>query len=51
MDSSVKSRDGYLFPDFSKKRQDETRQVMCSHGISRHLHGKFRTKEGLHRCK
>jgi hypothetical protein len=46
MGTPVKSRDVHLFPDFSKKRHGKTRHIMGSHGISRHFHGKVRTKGG-----
>jgi hypothetical protein len=44
----TESRDVLLFPDFSKKRHAKTWHVMGSHVISRHFHGKVRTKWGLH---
>ena len=47
MGSPVKSRNFHLFPDFSGKRHAKTRHVMGSHGISRHSHGKVRTKGGF----
>jgi hypothetical protein len=40
------SRDFHLFSSFSKKRHGKTRHVMESHGITRHSHGKVRTKGG-----
>ena len=46
MGSPVKSRNFHLFPDFSGKRHAKTRHVMGSHWISRHSHGKVRTKGG-----
>jgi hypothetical protein len=36
------------FRTFPKKRHGKTRHIMGSHGISRHFHGKVRTKGGLH---
>jgi hypothetical protein len=51
LDSPVETHNDHLFPDFSKKWHGKTRHVMGSHGISRHFHGKVRTKGGLHWSK